>query len=84
MIYHVDLCPYCCGMTLDTRNLESLYPEIAREWNYEKNGGLLPSQVSKSSAVRVWWKCENGHEWQTSVNNRTSSHRSSTFILLNK
>ena len=59
-----------------TRTLEQAYPEIAKEWDYEKNGDLLPSHVSKSSAVRVWWKCEKGHEWQTSVNNRTSSHHS--------
>lgn len=64
-------------MVLETRNLQSQYPEIAKEWDYEKNGDLLPSQVSKSSAVRVWWKCEKGHEWITSVNNRTSSHHSS-------
>ena len=49
-------------MVLETRNLQSQYPEIAKEWDYEKNGDLLPSQVSKSSAVRVWWKCEKGRE----------------------
>ena len=43
-----------------TRTLEQAYPEIAKEWDYEKNGDLLPSHVSKSSAVRVWWKCEKG------------------------
>ena len=48
-------------MVLETRNLQSQYPEIAKEWDYEKNGDLLPSQVSKSSAVRVWWKCEKDH-----------------------
>lgn len=72
----VGLCPYCAGIHPESRSLEKVYPEIAKEWNYEKNGDLLPSQLSKSSAVRVWWKCSHGHEWQTSVNNRTSSHHS--------
>lgn len=73
---NIGLCPYCAGIHPDTRSLEKVYPEIAKEWNYEKNGELLPSHISKSSAVRVWWKCSKGHEWQTSVNNRTSSHHS--------
>lgn len=72
----IGLCPYCAGIHPETRTLEAVYPEIAKEWNYEKNGDLLPSHISKSSAVRVWWKCSKGHEWQTSVNNRTSSHHS--------
>ena len=38
---------------METRNLETAYPEIAKEWDYVKNGDLLPSQVSKSSAIRV-------------------------------
>lgn len=67
---------------METRNLETAYPEIAKEWDYAKNGDLLPSQVSKSSAVRVWWKCENGHEWMTSVNNRTSTHQSSMCLII--
>ena len=32
--------------------------------------------MSKSSSAVVWWKCSKGHEWKTSVNNRTSSHHS--------
>lgn len=37
-------------------DLESCYPEIAKEWNYDKNINLLPSQVLKGSATVVWWK----------------------------
>ena len=69
-------CPFCQKVDKQSQSLAVCRPDLAKEWDYEKNGDLLPSHVSKSSAVRVWWKCEKGHEWQTTVNNRTSSHHS--------
>ena len=39
------------------------HPEIAREWNKERNGDLKPTDVIASSSKRVWWKCKEGHEW---------------------
>ena len=45
-------------------------PELAKEWNYEKNGSLKPEHVLANSMKKVWWKCEKGHEWQASINNR--------------
>ena len=53
-------------------DLESCYPEIAKEWNYDKNINLLPSQVLKGSATVVWWKCYIcGNEWQNAIALRT-------------
>lgn len=52
-------------------DLASTEPEIAAEWNYEKNGELIPSQVARASGKKVWWKCEQGHEYQMVVGNRT-------------
>ena len=51
-------------------SLQNKFPEIAAEWNYEKNGKLSPSTVSYSSNIKVWWKCKNGHEWESNINNR--------------
>ena len=51
-------------------SLASKYPEIAKEWNYEKNGLLTPELVSNASGKKVWWKCSKGHEWQATVNDR--------------
>ena len=39
------------------------------EWDYEKNI-ILPSEVTRGSNKRVWWKCSNGHEWAAIVYNR--------------
>ena len=52
-------------------NLKELYPELAKEWNYEKNGNFTPDKVTPGSDKRVWWKCkECGHEWITTVGHR--------------
>lgn len=40
-------CPICAGQRLLSgyNDLQTRYPEIAKEWDEEKNGGLQPSQV---------------------------------------
>ena len=47
-------------------------PEIAKEWNYEKNGNLKPEHFMPNSNKKVWWKCAKGHEWQATINSRTA------------
>ena len=65
-------CPYCSGKIIapGLNDLASLNPNLAAEWNYEKNMGLLPTMVSAGSGKSVWWKCKNGHEWQALIANR--------------
>ena len=53
-------------------DLETLNPTLAKEWNYEKNSGLKPEDVMPNSSKKVWWKCQNGHEWQATINNRSN------------
>ena len=64
-------CPYCSGhRPCEDNCLATLNPQLAEEWNYEKNGGLIPNEVACGSNKKVWWKCRRGHEWEASVNNR--------------
>ena len=69
-------CPYCATKNRRVikghNDLETTHPQIAKEWNYEKNGDTLPSDITSGSNSKFWWKCDNGHEWQTSPNNRLS------------
>ena len=55
-------------------SLVSKCPEIANEWNYERNGLLTPELVSNSSGKKVWWKCDKGHEWQATVSDRRKGY----------
>ena len=50
--------------------LSVTHPEIAAQWS-EKNLPLTPDRVTFGGHDMVWWKCEKGHEWKTTVGNRT-------------
>ena len=69
-------CPFCSGKYIikGETDLSTLNPDLAKEWNYEKNGDLKPSDISCSSNKKVWWKCSEGHEWQVAPNSRTSQN----------
>ena len=54
-------------------SLKGEYPDVAEQWDYQKNNPLKPENFSSGSNKRVWWKCPNGddHEWRTSIHQRT-------------
>lgn len=65
-------CPYCTGqkVLVGETDLATVDPELAAEWNYEKNNGLRPTDVTSGSKKKVWWKCKEGHEWQAYIKSR--------------
>ena len=67
-------CPYCAGsLAIQGENdLKTLRPNIAAEWDYEKNGGLTPKDVTVSSSKKVYWKCKNGHSYLARIYSRTN------------
>ncbi len=70
-------CPYCKNKYFlkGFNDLESQYPELAKEWNIEKNNNIKPDEVIiSSSKIKYWWKCEKGHEWQAAVSYRIRTH----------
>lgn len=71
-------CPYCAGQkpTKD-RNFATKYPELLKEWNYEKNSHKKPEDFSPRSSSKVWWKCEKGHSWQATISNRARDFKKS-------
>ena len=54
-------------------DLETLFPEIAKEWHPTKNGGFFPSDFKPGSKHIAWWKCSCGHEWSVAIYSRTKS-----------
>ena len=69
-----NCCPYCSNKKVieGYNDLKTVNPTLANEWNYILNNDLVPSKISPHSGKKVWWKCENGHEWQATVNNRSN------------
>ncbi|MBR4868719.1 MAG: zinc-ribbon domain-containing protein [Clostridia bacterium] len=76
-------CPICAGRKLLTgfNDLQTLYPNIALEWHPNKNGPLTPNNILSGSHKKVWWRCENEHEWETTVVGRTSKNSGCPYCL---
>ena len=67
-------CPYCAGLlpVKGENDLETLCPDLVKEWHPVKNGDLMPSDCMIKSGKKVWWKCKNGHEWQSTIYSRSA------------
>lgn len=65
-------CPYCSGNRAipGETDLATLRPDLAAEWDHERNGKLTPQIVGASTTRRVWWTGRCGHGWQASIANR--------------
>lgn len=65
-------CPFCYGRFATRDNsLAGKYPELLQEWDYERNGGLSPFEITARTKKKVWWRCSDGHSWQTGTYQRT-------------
>lgn len=71
-------CPYCAGLRAfpGETDIITLFPEIAAEWDYEKNGELDPSSIAPTTHTKVWWKCALGHSYQSAPYSRTGQYKS--------
>ena len=73
-IYRGSRCPICANQKLlkGYNDFATRYPQFLKEWNYKKNDkiGLKPDEIILGGKVKVWWKCEEGHEWQSTISNR--------------
>ena len=54
----------------DSHNFAVCYPNLAREWHPTKNGDLTPDRISPGSSRKVWWRCDQGHEWEARTQTR--------------
>ena len=64
-------CPYCSGNRVcDDNCLQTINPQLSQQWHPTKNGVLTPRDVTAGSRKKVWWVCNDGHEWKASVATR--------------
>ncbi len=93
-------CVYC----IDTpqkicyhQSFEFLYPELVKEWDYERNGDIKPYEIPRCYDKKVYWKCNNDlkkckyrtncdddachHRWHSTVANRTSNNRKCPYCV---
>lgn len=81
---HKTGCPVCSGRIAipGINDLVTLCPEMVKEWDYERNTGIKPSDMRPGSNTYVWWRCKLGHSWKISPNHR--SHGSGCPYCANK
>ena len=70
--------------TIKTKSLLNLYPEIAKEWDYEKNGDMKPNQFYSTSSRKVWWICNKGHSYEATISHRTVDNTSCPYCANQK
>lgn len=66
-------CPVCSNREVHPgyNDIVTTDPNIASEWDTEKNRKLKPTKINRNSLYSVWWKCSHGHSWKARVVDRT-------------
>ena len=64
-------CPYCSGHKVGKdNNLKFLYPDVAKDWDFEKND-KKPSEVYPYGRNhKYWFTCSKGHSYKTAIHLR--------------
>ena len=65
-------CPYCSGRLpiVGKTDLLTVNPNLAKEWDYERNS-KSPQEYTSGSNKKVWWNCREGHVWKASIEHRS-------------
>ena len=83
-------CPFCYGKKpcpCGCNSFERKFPDIAKEWNYDRNE-KSPEEYLPGSEEKVWWKCKKSdcgtaHEWQARIWSRTGKGRTGCPFCVN-
>ena len=67
-------CPVCAGKraVAGENTLADVAPELAAQWDAERNAPLTPEMVTVGTRRKVWWRCARGHSWCAPVVGRTA------------
>lgn len=67
-------CPYCSNRRVGYGNsLGDKRPDLLLEWDVERNT-LDPFQITTGSSKNAFWRCKEGHSWQSPVSNRSGKN----------
>lgn len=67
-------CPYCSHnkVLVGYNDLQTINPELAKQWHPTKNEGILPIDVLPCGKYKYWWQCKKGHSWQARLYDRSN------------
>ena len=79
-------CPACCNRKIKSNKSNSFghcYPDLLKEWDYNKNTNLDPEKLTIGSHKVVWWKClKCEYEWKAMVKSRVKGNKCPASINL--
>ncbi len=71
-------CSYCAGKRVlpGDNDLLTKHPDLAEEWDYEKNYPQRPEQFTSGSNKSFGWICSwnPNHKWDAAINTRSRGH----------
>lgn len=89
-------CPYLSNpakaIYTGFNDLATRYPELCKEWDYEKNT-IKPTEILPGSNLKVWWKLEyfddktgkiHIFEWEEIVNDRVTNNLGCPYLSNHK
>lgn len=62
-------------LVVGVNDLATTHPHLANEWDVQKNGELLPSDVSAGSVKPIHWVCSLGHSFSSRIDSRADRSR---------
>ena len=69
-VKNLSNCPFCLNKRVYSgyNDLSTLYPQIAQNWDTEKNFPLTPEQIMPSSQNPVWWNIDGEEKFNSPRN----------------
>lgn len=65
-------CPFCAGMKVGRfNNLLYLFPNVAKDWDYDKNFPIRPENIRPACNKKFWWICPKGHSYDCVPGSKT-------------
>lgn len=66
-------CPVCAGRAVEIgyNDLQSQRPELASEWDFERNA-KGPENFTAGSSLKAHWVCGNGHSFTATIASRSN------------
>lgn len=61
--------------SINEKTLAELFPDIAKEWDFEKNYPSTPETVAAHAGKKAYWICPKGHSYPAVVASRTNKQR---------
>jgi hypothetical protein len=64
-------CSFCLSLQKhgDQRMVDAKL-ELLKEWHPSRNMDLKANEVSVNQREKIWWICEQGHEWHATIRSR--------------